>query len=50
MNGILGFLSKQRLGTGHAINDLTIFDTRIQTKSDLHSHVDKTESALMRVM
>lgn len=41
-----GSLSKQRLEKGHALNDLTIFDPRIQTKSDL-SHIDKTERALL---
>lgn len=47
-NGIVGSLSKQRLGKGHAANDLTTFDPRTQTKSDL-SHTDKTGSALVNI-
>lgn len=46
MNGVLSFLSKQRLEKGHAVNDLTFFDPRIQAKSDL-SHTDKMESTFM---
>ena len=43
MNGILGSLPMQKLGKGHVINDLTIFDLRIQTKSDLLLHLGEID-------
>ena len=33
----------QKLGKGHVINDLTIFDLRIQTKSDLLLHLGEID-------